>query len=307
MQGQGFGDLGYKKRRILDTLGYSGGRLLLQSYEGSLSESYQIMNLLQAIILGIVQGLSEFLPISSSGHLALANHILGVEGDNLMYFLLLHIATLLSVFTVFFRDILGLFRKPFKTLGLVILATIPAVLTGMLLSPLVGRAFGDLRFLTLFFLITAILLYTTEILVNHKKKDGNMLIVEKKDKDIGLKVGLIMGFSQALALFPGLSRSGTTISSGLLAGGDRKKVAKFSFFMSIPITLGATVFEGAQGVVGGTLHFSPYMLLGMIAAYISGVLALILMMKVIPKINFKWFSLYLVAIAIICFGIITFV
>ncbi|MCL2370501.1 MAG: undecaprenyl-diphosphate phosphatase [Firmicutes bacterium] len=260
------------------------------------------MNLLQAIILGIIQGFTEFLPVSSSGHLALANRIMGIEGDNLLYFTLLHIATLLSIFTIFAKEMLGLFKPPFKTLGLIILATIPAVLAGLLLDGLVDRAFGDIRFLGFFFLITAVLLLITEYISKHKTADGSLMLKESKG-DIGLKTGLIMGFAQAGALFPGISRSGAVISGGVLAKGNRQKVAKFAFFMSVPVILGAALLEGIEGIRAGETIFSINILFGMIAAYISGLLAVSIMLKVISKVNFKWFSLYLAIIGIICIAV----
>jgi len=257
------------------------------------------MNLLQAIILGIIQGLTEFLPISSSGHLALANRILGIEGDNLMYFTLLHVATLLSVFTVFAKEMLALFRPPFKTLGLIILASIPAILAGLLLNSVIENAFADIRFLSFFFVLTAIFLLVTEMLAKQKRKDGSMLI-RQRPGDIGLRTGLIMGFAQAAALFPGISRSGSTVGAGTLAGGNRERVAKFSFFMSVPIILGAVSLEGFGAIRAGEAIFTVDILFGMIAAYISGLLAVSLMLKVIAKADYKWFSLYLVLLAAVC-------
>jgi len=260
------------------------------------------VNLLEAIILGIIQGFTEFLPVSSSGHLALANRLMGIEGDNLLYFTLLHVATLLSIFTVFAKELFGLFKKPFKTLGLIILASIPVIFAGLLLDDLVDQAFGDIRFLGFFFLITAVMLLVTEYLSKRKTADGSMLIKEGKG-EIGLNTAIVMGISQAGALFPGISRSGTVICGGVLAKGNREKVAKFAFFMSVPVILGAALLEGIEGIQAGEAIFSVNILFGMIAAYIAGILALRLMLKIIAKVNFKWFSLYLAVLGVVCLAV----
>jgi len=252
------------------------------------------MNSLQAVILGIVQGLTEFLPISSSGHLAITAIILGVEeSGNLMFFALLHLATLLSIFTVLTKDLLGLFKPPFKSLGLIIIATVPAVVVGFLFKDAVERVFSDLKIISIFFLITAILLFVTEMLANSR-------FVKQREGEIGLKTGLIMGLAQSGALFPGISRSGSTVCAGVLSGGNREKVVKFSFFMSFPVILGAAALEGYEAVSTGQAVFSLPIALGMAAAYISGILAVTLMLRLIKKVNFKWFSLYLVILAAGC-------
>ena len=219
-----------------------------------------------------------------------------------MYFTLLHIATLLSIFTLFAKEMLGLFKRPFKTLGLIILAGIPVIAVGLLLDDLVDQAFGDIRFLGFFFLITAAMLLMTEYLSKKRTTDGSLLIKESGGQ-IGLKTAMVMGLSQAGALFPGISRSGTVICGGVLAKGNREKVAKFAFFMSVPVILGAALLEGIEGIQAGETIFSINILFGMIAAYISGVLALNLMLKVISKVNFKWFSLYLAVLGVICLAV----
>jgi len=149
------------------------------------------------------------------------------------------------------------------------------------------------------------MLLLTECLSKRKIADGSLLIKEEKG-EIRLKTALVMGLSQAGALFPGISRSGTVICGGVLAKGNREKVAKFAFFMSVPVILGAALLEGIEGIRVGETIFSWNILFGMMAAYISGILALNLMLKVIAKVNFKWFSLYLAILGVVCLAVFLF-
>lgn len=245
------------------------------------------MNIWEAILLGLVQGLTEFLPISSSGHLVLFQNILGVQGDLLFLDVMLHVGTLAAVFTVFFRDIIDLFKPPFKTMGCLIIATLPAGIVMLLLSDQIEALFGG-QFLWIGFLITALLLLATEFI--GKKYPRN--------KPLDLKVSLIMGVSQAVAIVPGISRSGATISGGVYAGAKRETVAKFSFLMSIPVILGSGFFEIIKVQDWNAVPI-VCVIAGMIAAGLSGFLAIKLMLRLIQKCNYKWFSLYLIVLALV--------
>ncbi|HEY8419375.1 MAG TPA: undecaprenyl-diphosphate phosphatase [Clostridia bacterium] len=245
------------------------------------------MNIWEAILLGLVQGLTEFLPISSSGHLVLFQNILGVQGDLLFFDVMLHVGTLAAVFTVFFRDIIDLFKPPFKTMGCLIIATLPAGIVMLLLSDQIEALFGG-QFLWIGFLITALLLLATEFI--GKKYPRN--------KPLDLKVSLIMGVSQAVAIVPGISRSGATISGGVYAGAKRETVAKFSFLMSIPVILGSGFFEIIKVQDWNAVPI-VCVIAGMIAAGLSGFLAIKLMLRLIQKCNYKWFSLYLIVLALV--------
>lgn len=245
------------------------------------------MNIWEAILLGVVQGLTEFLPVSSSGHLVLFQNILGVQGELLFFDVMLHIGTLVAVFVIFFKDILDLFKPPFKTMGLLILATLPAGLVMLLLSDQIEALFEG-RFLWIGFLITAVMLLVTEY-VGRKYP---------KDRPLDLKVSLFMGFAQAVAVVPGISRSGATISGGVYAGAKRQTVAKFSFLMSVPVILGSGLVEVIK-VQDWNAVAIPCVLAGMLAAALSGFLAIKLMLKLIQKCDYKWFSLYLIVLAAI--------
>ena len=263
------------------------------------------MEIWQAIVLGLVQGLTEFLPVSSSGHLSFFQNVLGVSTANAQFItIILHLGTLVAVCIIFFKDIIGLFKKPFKTLGLLVLATIPAVVFGLIAELLdIDYYFYEWQYaavlLSICFLITATVLFITEIIA---KRRQNAL-------PICLKTALPMGFAQALAILPGISRSGSTICAGTIAGGKSEDIAKFSFLMSIPVILGGFVLELGKGIIDGSLKadfaangasYGWAIALGFIVSAVAGLFAIKVMLKAIQKANYKWFSLYLVLLAITC-------
>lgn len=263
------------------------------------------MQIWQAVILGFVQGLTEFLPVSSSGHIAFLQGVFGInDSDTALFFtIILHLGTLVAVCSVFWRDILALFKKPFKTLGYLIIATVPAGITGILFKifDLDDIFFGRYMWvcLAVFFFSTAVLLLVTEIVA---KRRENLL-------PLSFKTVIPMGLAQAVAVLPGISRSGSTICAGTLAGCQKEEVAKFSFIMSIPVILGSFIVELASGIASGeigqsfseggaTLGWS--VALGFIVSAAAGLFAIKIMLKVIKKANYKWFSAYLTAMSVIC-------
>jgi len=247
------------------------------------------MKIWQAILLGLTQGLGEFLPISSSGHLILVRRMMGLEGEFLMFDVMLHVGTLFAIFIVFFRDLLALFKPPFKTIGLIILASIPAVIVGFFANDFIESFFSDGKYLCFFFLATAILMFATEFISARTTET----------KPLGLKTAIFMGLMQGVGVFPGISRSGSTIFGGVAAKTDREEVAKFSFFMSIPIILGSAVLELIKADFA-TVNW-VCTVVGMVVSFISGLFAVKLMMLVIKKANYKWFGLYLVVVAVLSF------
>lgn len=260
------------------------------------------MDIWEAIILGLVQGLTEFLPVSSSGHLLLLQRLFGIDGG-LFLPIILHLGTLVAVCVVFWKDILALFKKPYKTIGFLILASIPAAVIGLALDDIIEEAiFGGKYFaifLAIFFLITAALLFATEKLA--KKREGTLPIC--------LKTTVAMGLAQAVAILPGISRSGSTICVGTLAGGKREDLAKFSFMMSLPVILGSFVIELFKGIRDGEIQqsfadggalFGVSVAVGFLVSAVAGLFAIKLMLKVIQKADYKWFSLYLCILSVIC-------
>jgi len=274
------------------------------------------MDIVEAIFLGLLQGLTEFIPVSSSGHLVLAHNILGIEEGAVFFSVMLHAGTLAAVFAVFWKDLLGLFKPPFKRLALLALASVPAALAGFFLSGVLEGFFAGGRVLPFMFLATAVLLAVTEIISTKRAKAapkkqeaqpdgaGNADACETRNAaapqyagSIGIKTAAIMGLAQAAAVIPGLSRSGATICAGVLSGAKREKAAKFSFFMSVPIILGSALYSLVKGGGAAAAGISPLAVIaGMAAAAGAGFFAIKLMMKVISKSNYKWFSVYLAAL-----------
>jgi len=267
----------------------------------------------QALILGITQGLTEFLPVSSSGHLIIARDLIGVGGGGYLIFdILVHVATLCAVAVVFLKDILKLFKPPFKILGFIALASIPAVITGFFLQSQIAEVFYDGTYLWIFFLFTAVLLFAAELIGKKTQITNCKVQITNKDEFLaGLKLKHVvgMGLMQGLAVFPGISRSGSTLFGGIITKGKRETVAKFSFFMSVPVILGAALLEGIEAVASrgsGTAAAAAEIpwygyALAMASAFIVGFFAIKLMLRVIAKADYKWFSLYLLALSAFTF------
>ena len=252
------------------------------------------MQIWQAITLGAVQGLAEFLPISSSGHLLLLQRLFGIEENALFYSVMLHIGTLIPVFIVFFKQIISLFKKPFKKIFLLIVATIPSAVIGVLLGDLIDGVFYKDSTLSAILLAVTFLLTATELFIAERvsKRNQNTL-------PLNFKGATVMGFAQAIAIVPGLSRSGTVISSGVFLRLDREENANFAFLMSIPVILGAALLSGYK-CVGQAISIDVLPLLfGMVTSAVTGYIAINLTLKTIKKANYKWFSIYLIAMAIV--------
>ena len=242
--------------------------------------------------MGLVQGLTEFLPVSSSGHLVLLSNIFNVE-ESLFISILLHVATLLSICVVFYKDIFALLRHPFsKNTLMLVVATIPTCLIALVLMPFIKSSFGG-GFLPVSFLITATILVITELFA-------------KNTKEFSYKTAIIMGIAQGFAVFPGISRSGATISAGLLSKGDKKECAKFSFLMSIPIILLSLIMEIYEGISGGINISYPVsaIIISFIVAFLSGIFAIKFMMKLTEKGKLWWFSCYLLLLSLVTFFIV---
>jgi len=245
------------------------------------------LNLASGMILGIVQGLTEFLPVSSSGHLVIASKLLGLPA-NVPFDIAVHFATLLAVCVFFARDILEMIKaflfdrrldnQYFKLGLLVIVASIPTAIIGFSLKDIFESMFGSLLAVGCFLMITGILILAAEIYGKARKDVAKVTFLDS----------LIIGLAQGCAIAPGLSRSGTTISASLLLGLERKLALRFSFLLSIPAILGASIFKSKA-----ILHnVSLPMIAGFVAAAISGYLAIWLFMKMIEKKDIRIFAYY---------------
>jgi undecaprenyl-diphosphatase len=253
------------------------------------------MNVFEAIFLGLLQGLTEFLPVSSSGHLVLAQRIMGLRDDAVLFGVTVHLGTLAAVCFCYRRELSALVKKPFcPYTGMLIAATVPAVLAALLFKDFLERAFGG-DYLGYGFIITAFILLSVTAFPRRMRRAASppSSVREYAPRAVTFKTALIMGAAQGLAVLPGISRSGATIGGGLTAGADRAEAARFSFLMSIPIILAAAVSAvmdiGKTTVSIGALPLAA----GFAAAALSGVLAVKLMTGIITSGKFLPFSVYL--------------
>lgn len=256
------------------------------------------MEIIDAIILGIVQGLTEFLPVSSSGHLELGKAILGddsVPEESLLFTVVLHFATAISTIVVFRKDIWDIIKGILKFqwnddlqfLTKIAISMIPAVIIGYNYESELAELFGgNIQLVGFMLLLTAFLLYLAD-----KAKNTN--------KKVGFKNALVIGFAQAIAMLPGISRSGATISTSVLLGNDKTKAARFSFLMVVPLIFGKI----GKDVLSGDLSYDStnftMLSVGFIAAFISGLFACTWMIKLVKSSKLSYFAIYCVVVGFI--------
>ncbi|MFZ9075153.1 MAG: undecaprenyl-diphosphate phosphatase [Flavobacteriaceae bacterium] len=259
------------------------------------------MSYLEALILGIIQGLTEFLPISSSGHLEIGKALFGNESvgqESLFLTLVLHFGTALSTVVVFRKDIILLLKSliqfkadenNFFSLK-IILSMFPAVFVGLFLQELIEQLFSrNLLLVGLMLLLTAVFLF----LADRPKKTS---------KEVSYTNAIILGIVQAIAILPGISRSGSTIASAVLLGIDREKAARFSFLMVLPLIFGSMAktaldYEGAQGNTNLLA-----LLIGFGAAFITGIFACKWMIALVKNSQLKYFSYYCILVGVLTIG-----
>jgi undecaprenyl-diphosphatase len=244
--------------------------------------------LLQAIILGIIQGITEWLPISSSGHLVLAQNLFGLAPP-VIFDVILHLGTLIVIFIVFAKDIkelcLGVFKREKKHLKMLLylfLGSLPIAFAGLLFNDFIKSIFHSPVTVGISLLFTALLLFLSKY--------------PRKDKKLTITNTFIVGLAQMLAILPGISRSGSTIAVGLMQGIKREEAARFSFLLVIPAILGATLLE-----IGnlGTITNMPALIAGTITSIVVGYIALRLLLHIIKKGKFYLFGWYCLALGII--------
>jgi undecaprenyl-diphosphatase len=259
------------------------------------------MNIFQAIILGAVQGITEFLPISSSGHLVLLQKILGIGESALLFDTLVHGGTLVAVFIVLRKDIWAILKRPIQAVtGYLIIATIPAVVFALAFKDTIEAAFVSGAFLGSAFLITSALLFLSEILSQGPGK--------KRDKqEMNWRDSLIIGLLQGVAIVPGVSRSGATLSGALSRKLDRDFAARFSFLLSIPAILGALVLQvkdlPAQGGAALEGVGTAALLAGTVTAAAVGFISVKVMLRVVRKYALWGFALYTAVLGVLILGL----
>lgn len=275
------------------------------------------MSYFESVVLGLVQGLAEFLPISSSGHLALLQQFFGIEEDNVLLFaVLLHVGTLISVFIVYWKDIwellvelvltikdlftgkgLRLDERPVRKLGvMIIVATIPTGIMGVLFNDFFNSLYNSVVPIGVGLIITGFLLVIAE-----RMGDSNRGI-----KQMNYRNALFIGFVQGVAICPGISRSGSTLFGSLICNLDRKFAVKFVFLISIPSILGSAVMEAPAAIKAGMdmSQLGP-VLIGMAVAAVSGLIAIKSMIKIVSSKKLSYFSYYvwIVGLAVVLYGI----
>jgi undecaprenyl-diphosphatase len=244
------------------------------------------MSYFDAILLGLLQGLTEFLPVSSSGHLVLTEHLLGAKNPGVTFELLVHLGTLLAVLIYFRKRIIAMIRSIFDTsmfeerklVLYIIIATIPAVIVALTLEDTIEAAFGSPLLTSIMLLVTGVMLLLTGL-------------APKKEKRLSWFNSLFIGLGQAVAIFPGISRSGSTISFGLFAGVKATTAAEFSFLLSIPAIAGAAVFK-IKELFSLDVALAGQYLTGTILSFLSGLLAVYLLLSIVRKGKFQYFGIY---------------
>ena len=259
------------------------------------------MDWLEALILGIIQGLTEYLPVSSSGHLAIGSALFGIQGeDNLTFTIAVHVATVLSTLVILWKEVEWLFRGFFKFkmnaemkyIINILISMIPIGIVGFFFKDEVERIFGSGLFIVgLMLMVTALLLAFSYYAKPRVKEE-----ISKKD-------AFIIGVAQACAVLPGLSRSGSTIATGLMLGNKKEKMAQFSFLMVIPPILGEALLDGMKIIKGAAEGMTDISLssltIGFIAAFVSGCLACKWMINIVKKGKLIYFAIYCAIVGLI--------
>jgi len=259
------------------------------------------MDIIESIVLGLIQGLTEFLPVSSSGHLELAKTILGdssIPQESLTFTVVLHFATALSTLVIFRKEVAEIFKGLFQfkwnehtQFSLkIIVSMVPAVIIGLLFEEQLEAFFGGKILLVgTMLLVTAVLLLLADKAKNTAKK-------------VSFTNAVIIGISQAIAMLPGISRSGATISTSVLLGIDRSKAARFSFLMVVPLIIGKV----AKDIMGGEINFSNTevapLAAGFVAAFVSGLLACTWMITLVKKSKLSYFAIYCAIVGVVAIG-----
>ncbi|MHB8172783.1 MAG: undecaprenyl-diphosphate phosphatase [Thermincolia bacterium] len=242
------------------------------------------MTILEGIILGIIQGATEFLPISSSGHLVLFQKLFGLKEGNLTFGTMVHFGTLVAVVAMFWKDIVHMIKRPFDRLTLlIVVGTVPTVIIALVFKDFFEYLFESGSSIGIEFIVTGIIIWFAE----------NMGRGHKKMDQVSYGDAILIGILQGVAILPAISRSGLTIAGALFRGIERETAARFSFLLSVPAILGAVVLDGKniaeQGL--GQISLAP-LLIGTLVSAIAGYLAIKTMIAIIQRGSMKIFSWY---------------
>lgn len=268
------------------------------------------MEWFEAVILGIVQGLTEFLPVSSSGHLTIGKELLGIEtADDLVFEVLVHAATVLSTIVVFRKQLWNLIKGFFRFryndetdyILKIFVSMVPVFVVGVFFKDFVEGLFQSIYVVGIALVITSVLLFLSDAASGARRCAPSLSETKGYRNGISYWQAFVVGIGQALAVVPGLSRSGTTISTGLLCGVRRDVMAQFSFLMVMIPILGESFLQ----IVGGEMTASSVgvlpLALGFISAFLSGLFACKVMIALVKKARLTWFAIYCAAVAILIF------
>jgi undecaprenyl-diphosphatase len=260
------------------------------------------LEIVKVILLGIIQGLTEFLPVSSSGHLVLAAEFLNYHDEGVAFEVFVHLGTLFSVLVVFRKKIINMIIAPYQVwikqsenpeyreaanwVIYIIVGTIPAALIGLIFKDQIEAIFSSVLLVILMLFVTGTLMISARY-------------IKSMDIKLNINRSFLIGIAQAFAILPGISRSGSTIVTGMFLGVDRSKAAEFSFLLSIPAILGATVIKTKDLIESSiTAEEMILLLLGTITAFISGYFAIIWLLDIVKKGKLEWFGFYCYAVVV---------
>ena len=251
------------------------------------------MDIFQAVFLGLIQGLTEFIPVSSSGHLVIFQNFFEIKENQLLFNVVVHIGTLIPIFIVFWKDIkeiIFLKKEKRKEIFYILIAIIPTGIIGILFEDFFETLFSNSFLTDLMLIITGIILHLSEKINSGDKEIGQLKLWQP----------LLVGIAQGGAIIPGISRSGTTIAASLSQGLNRKEAARFSFLISIPVIGGAGFLEFLDVMKSESINFEyKYLILGFLSASISGYFALKILLKVLTEKKLNYFSYYCWTVALI--------
>ncbi|NMC36511.1 undecaprenyl-diphosphate phosphatase [Candidatus Beckwithbacteria bacterium] len=257
------------------------------------------MQILTALFLGIVQGFTEFLPVSSSGHLALLQSWLGFKNPPITFDILLHLGTLLAILWFFKKTLQEIASQFWQSVSkkdwhlfpkisyLVIIGTLPATILGLLIKSSIETFFTTKLFIGIGFLISSAFLLSSQFLTQ-----------KNQDKTITIKRAVIIGLAQAIAILPGISRSGSTVSTGLLQGIKREEAFTFSFLLAIPAIVGAVTLD-LDKITSISSDQIPSYVIGFTAAFITGMVSLLIFKKLVSQLKLSWFGFYCLTLGMI--------
>jgi undecaprenyl-diphosphatase len=256
------------------------------------------MPIIHAIVLGLIQGFTEFLPVSSSGHLVLVPYVFGWPEQSLAFDAAIHLATLLAVIVALWPDVVRILKglpkptqDPYGKLGWIIaLATTPTFLVGFLFKDRIETSFRSVYLVAGSLIVWGVLLYLADRYAKEREKDA---------AKAGVRRGFLIGCAQVLSLVPGTSRSGVTITAGLWLGLGREAAARFSFLLAIPSIAGAGLFAllDLRSSTGSTDTLA--IAVGFLTAFISGLLAIRFLLKILASVSYKWFAVYRIILGVV--------